>query len=274
MERVLHDGLAPEGMDLLAEDDVRAPAVDGQAYAQKTGDGAAKGLDEQISGGDVPSRDDEHDHQTAASGGAGHDMTDKALARGLVVGARAAFFHPVEHGKRRVAGIEALDAAALRGKGDEVVAARGEEAAGGLALHLGDGVCAFVAVGERLVHAQNRRNGDIQPADAAEQLLHLILLEAQGGFIGHMLAGAAAAALIHRTERLGALGAFGQELVDAAEGVALFGLHDADKGALAGQKARHEHGHALMAAYALRVLAEALAGHFKYVVFAQHNSSG
>ena len=61
--------------------------------------------------------------------------------------------HPAKHGLHGIVGIGPLNAAALVGQGNEVVAARGEEPADGLAVYVGHGIGAFVAVGERFVHS-------------------------------------------------------------------------------------------------------------------------
>ena len=106
--------------------------------------------------------------------------------------------------------------------------------------------------------------------DALEEILHLLALEGKGGLVGHVLADAAAAALVDGAERLGAAGALFQQLFHAAKGIALFRLDDAHQRAFTGQQTGDKHGHALVAADALRILTEGVAGHFKALVFGEH----
>ena len=61
-----------------------------------------------------------------------------------------------------------------------------------------------------------------------------------------------------------------QQLFHAAKGIALFRLDDAHQRAFAGQQTGDKHGHALVAADALRILTEGVAGHFKALVFGEH----
>ena len=88
-----------------------------------------------------------------------------------------------------------------------------------------------------------------------------------------MLAGAAAAAAVCGAKGLGAVRAGEEQLLKPPEGKPLFGLDDAHHRTLSGEHAGHEDGHALMAADALGILAEGVAGHFKDVVFVKHKSS-
>lgn len=93
---------------------------------------------------------------------------------------------------------------------------------GGRAADLCDGIRALIAVAEGMLHAQNGRHFDGKPADARQKILHLLALESERGFVGHVLADAAAAAFIDRAERLGAVRAFFQQFFYAAKSVALF----------------------------------------------------
>jgi len=147
--------------------------------------------------------------------------------------------------------------AAENGSGDEelLLSARDREAVG-------------AAGGGAGTASKPRRPGS--PADARQKILHLLALESERGFVGHVLADAAAAAFIDWAERLGAVRAFFQQFFHAAKSVALFRLDDAHQRAFAGKKAGNEYGDALMAADALSILTEGFAGHFKALVSGKH----
>ena len=269
-ERVLHGGFAPENADVRAQNDVGAAAVDAQADAAQAGDGGAQQLDQPTGLRDIRTGDDDDDHQLAGGRRTGHNMADEAASGLLIVGGDAVFAHPIQDGLCGPGGILALNGAPVFGQGDEIVAARREEAAGRRAVRLRDGVCALIAVAEGMRHAPNGRHLDGKPADALEEILHLLALEGKGGLVGRVLADTAAAALVDGAERLGAAGALFQQLFHAAKGIALFRLDDAHQRAFAGQQTGDKHGHALVAADALRILTEGIAGHFKALVFGEH----
>ena len=269
-ERVFHRGFAQEHADICAEDDVGASAVDAQADAAQTGNDGAQKLNQAVSLWDVRAGDDHDDHQLTGGGRAGHDVADEAAPGQLVIGGHVVLAHPRQHGLRGLGGIFALNGASVFGQGDEIVAARGEESAGGRAADLCDGIRALIAVAEGMLHAQNGRHFDGKPADARQKILHLLALESERGLVGHVLADAAAAAFIDRAERLGAVRAFFQQFFHAAKSVALFRLDDAHQRAFAGKKAGNEYGDALMAADALSILTEGFAGHFKALVSGKH----
>ena len=174
---------------------------------------------------------------------------------------------------RRLGGILALNGASILGQGNKVVAARGKEAAGGCAADLRDGISAFIAIAKGMRHAQHGRHFNGKPADALKQILNLTTLEGEGGFIGHMLADAAAAALIDGAERFGAIRAFFEQLFDAPEGIALFGFDDAHPCAFSGKQPGNKYRDAIMAANALRILTEGFAGHFIALIFGEHGHS-
>lgn len=138
-----------------AEDDVGASAVDAQADAAQTGNDGAQKLNQAVSLWDVRAGDDHDDHQLTGGGRAGHDVADEAAPGQLIVGGHVVLAHPRQHGLRGLGGILALNGASVFGQGDEIVAARGEEAAGGRAADLCDGIRALIAVAEGMLHAQN-----------------------------------------------------------------------------------------------------------------------
>lgn len=272
-ERVLHRAFAPEDADVRTEDDVRLAGIDAQAQAAKTGDGCFEQLDELIGFRNVHAGNDEDDHQLAMGRRAGHNMADEPATGQLVISANAVLSHPCEDGLRRFGGILPLNGASVCGQRDEVVTARSKETAGGRTADLRDRISALIAVAERMLHAENGRHGDGKPADTLKQILYLAALEGKGGFIGHMLADTAAAALIDGAEGLRAVRTFFQQFLDAPESIAFFGLDDAHARAFTGEQTGNEHGDAILTANALRVLTEGFAGHFKALVFGEHGHS-
>ena len=68
----------------------------------------------------------------------------------------------------------------------------GTRALDGISLDIEKG--SFVAVSERGIHAQDRRNVRVNSGNTPETVFHLLPFCGQGGFIAHMTAGAAPAA--------------------------------------------------------------------------------
>lgn len=122
-------------------------------------------------------------------------------------------------------------------------------------------------------HAQHRRHFNRKPADALKQILYLTTLEGEGGFIGHMLADAAAAAFVDGAERFGAIRTLFEQFFDASESIAFFRLNDAHPRTFAGKQPGNKHRDAIMAANALRILTEGFAGHFIALIFGEHGHS-
>jgi hypothetical protein len=134
----------------------------------------------------------------------------------------------------------------------------------GLEKSVGD----LVAVMKGILHAKSGQGGNLHPADPGKAVGHLLPLGPQRGGIGHMESAAAAAPGIVGAARIPALrGKRRQQLLDPAEGIALFYLNNMDQGLLAGKQPGHEHRQSLMAADALHVRSQPKRGHPDPIIF-------
>ena len=130
----------------------------------------------------------------------------------------------------------------------------------------------LVAAVPRLRRSQHRRHllgCKLQPGDAVQAVQHLQALGFQRGLVGHMLAAAPAAFVIHRAARLRPLGGRLQHLHQPAEGIVGQRLDDLHLRRFPGQNPRHEHGHALMGTNAFQFAAQPGAGKGQPLIFLQ-----
>ena len=123
-----------------------------------------------------------------------------------------------------------------------------------------------------MLHAQHRGHVHLHVADALKAVCHMALLGPQGGLVGHVPAGAAAAAGIGGTVGLPAVwGGNSRWSHQATEGKALLLLDNAHQPLLAGEQPRHEYCAALVSADALHLRAQCVRPQGALLIFMHEN---
>ena len=197
-------------------------------------------------------------------------MPQKPLARGLVVGLHPAAGHPrldrahnggqLRHGNGTIF------------HGNDLMAAAAVKAQLRLPPAAAYGQSRFVAAVPRVFLTQHRRHlfrQKLQPGDAVQAVPHLPALGFQRGLVGHMLAAATAAFVVHRAARLGPTGRRLRYLHQPSEGIVGHGLDNLHLRRLSRQNPGHEHSHALIRANALQFAAQPGAGKGQPLIFLQ-----
>ena len=165
-------------------------------------------------------------------------MADIAASGFLVVGADLVLPHPADHRRANRIGTVRLDAA-VRDR-DDAVRPSGEKARLGAAVLLLHRVLYLVAVTVLLCCACDFERFQRAAADAVQRIQHALALQLGFQFIVRMAEITAAAGRKIGTIRLDAVrrGSFHAQELPVRGGLA--DVHDADKAALAGQRARHK----------------------------------
>ena len=126
----------------------------------------------------------------------------------------------------------------------------------------------LVAVAVHLQRGQGGVDRHVQPADAAESVLHIVVLGPQLGLIAQVPQAAAAAGPGGGAVHLHPVGGGHQHLIQDAEGVALAVFDDLHPGLVAGGGVGHKDGLAVgRVGHAAAVVGKPLNGHFKQLVF-------
>ena len=195
------------------------------------------------------------------------DVADKALAVLLVVGLDAVGDKKFAQRVANLVQHAGLQFAVGAGH-DAVGAARVKADAGAAVFVLAHRELHLVAVAVYFQRGQGGEDRHVQPADAAEGILYVVVLGPQFGFVAQVPQAAAAAGPGSGAVYLHPVGGRDEHLVQNAEGVALAVFDDLHPGLVAGGGVGHKDGLAVgRVGHAAAVVGKPLDGQFKQLVF-------
>lgn len=221
---------AVEGQGLAAQDHIGVLGVDVQQHRLNGGELGPQLGHQLIAVGQAGAGADQTDHDLPTVGSpAQKQMPNQALAGLLVVGRDAVPCQKIAYRLGDLVQDGGLELAVRAG--DNAMGAPGIEAdAGGTVRAPPHRELYLVAVAVHLRRGQGGQHRQLQPADAAEGILHILPLGPQLGAVVQVAQTAPAAAARRRAVHRDAVRRGGQQLVQDAVGIAAAVLDDADLG--------------------------------------------